>query len=347
MPLAINPQGLPAVVHTNAASAFGEVMSEINTNRPLILCFKCWVPVNTGLTLAATGTNTESALGGTYYMWGTNPPPNIITNAENEDWNFYNNGMTLGHAVTAVGYIMAGDADDQWAAAGLAGPTDWVIVHDNWASTAQERHHSSSTLAATGWPTPRRFPGRRSPDSSKAWCRTGTNPTNTTANQPTAVLGRILSAQSFAVNQWNDWCAPCSAANLVGHWMDYHRAPVADTTPFAGSTFNWRAGSVLAGLSGRRHAAPFGGRPAPQIIPGPLPATPTDIGWYMDSNLGVPFDPPWGGTMGGFFFGNPLHSGTYLKDIHAGLQNYLNSRYSVAGRRLGHRHRRQGVRRRA
>jgi hypothetical protein len=40
----------------------------------------------------------------------------------------------LGHAVTAVGYIPAGDLLDQGPALGL-GLTDWVIVHDNWAST--------------------------------------------------------------------------------------------------------------------------------------------------------------------------------------------------------------------
>jgi hypothetical protein len=42
----------------------------------------------------------------------------------------------LGHAVTAVGYIPAGDVLDPGPTLqGIMAPTDWVIVHDNWAST--------------------------------------------------------------------------------------------------------------------------------------------------------------------------------------------------------------------
>ena len=35
--------------------------------------------------------------------------------------------------------------------------------------------------------------------------------------------------------------------------------------------------------------------------------------------------------MGGWFFGNVNHAGTYLKDIQPGLQNYLNCRYGLSG----------------
>jgi hypothetical protein len=271
--------------------------------------------------------NTESALGGTYYKWGTNPAPHTITNAENEDWNFYNDDSALGHAVTAVGYIPASDADDKGPALGL-GPTDWVIVHDNWVSTSRNViipfNYAAAWVAnttAVPWPTAARFVKGVVPD----W------------NQPyqyspqSAHGGPGPDLWPNVVNQWNDWCVPCSAANLVGHWKDCHRAPVADTTPYAGSTFNWRADPSWQDYLADGTLPPLGGRPAPQIMPGPLPATPTDIGWYMDSNLGVVDDAPAVGMMGGFFYGNPPHSGTYLKDIHVGLQIYLNSRYTVGG----------------
>ena len=48
----------------------------------------------------------------------------------------------------------------------------------------------------------------------------------------------------------------------------------------------------------------------------------------MDTNLGVPYDLPLVGTMGGYLFGNQPHHGTYVKDIDTGLANYLNSLYS-------------------
>ncbi|HUI06779.1 MAG TPA: hypothetical protein VL486_07215, partial [Verrucomicrobiae bacterium] len=53
-------------------------------------------------------------------------------NDENEVWNlndYYEVTNNLGHAVTCVGYIPANDPLDP------VGNTDWVIVHDNWAST--------------------------------------------------------------------------------------------------------------------------------------------------------------------------------------------------------------------
>jgi len=319
-----DPTGAPAVVHANAASAFGELMSEINTNRPLILCFKYWNPVNTGVNLAPTGVNAESALGGTYYRWGTNAPN--MTNTENEAWNFYTDDSALGHAVTAVGYILAGDVDDQWAAAGLPGPTNWVIVHDNWVSTARNAiipfNYAAAWVAnttAVPWPTAARFVKGVVPDWNQPYQYNGLSPHG----------GPGPDLWPNVVNQWNDWCAPCSAANLVGHWNDFHCAPVADTTPFAGSTFNWRADPSWQDYLADGTIPPPG-RPAQQLVPGPLPATPTDIGWYMDANRGVAYD-AGGGVMGGFWFGNPLHSGTYLKDIHVGLQNYLNSRYTVGG----------------
>ena len=64
----------------------------------------------------------------------------------------------------------------------------------------------------------------------------------------------------------------------------------------------------------------------PLFLASVLPAQTTDIGWYMDANYGFPYAA--GKTMGGYPFGDPPHFGTYLKHIHAGLQIFLNSRYS-------------------
>jgi hypothetical protein len=137
------------------------------------------------------------------------------------------------------------------------------------------------------------------------------------------------------VNQWNAWCAPTSAANLAGHWTDYHGAPVADTTPFDSSTVMWETGpSWQDYLADAVPALSPPTRPSPQFMPGPLPASPTDIGWYMDTNFMIPYDDGSGNLMGGFFFPDPPnprngpHAGTYVKDIHIGLANYLNSLYS-------------------
>jgi hypothetical protein len=231
-------------------------------------------------------------------------------------WNYYDDGSALGHAVTAVGYIRAGDPDDKGPQFGL-GPTDWVIVHDNWFSTVRNViiplnfNAWVANTTALPWPTATKFVKGLVPD----W------------NQPYHYTVQSLNGgpgpdpQAGVVNQWNDWCAPCSSANLAGHWTDYHSAPVADTTPFPGSTLAWAASSWQDYLAdGTVNRPPF--------PPCPPPALPTDIGWYMDVNLGIGLD-AGGGSMGGFPMGNPVHAGTYLKDIHIGLQMYLNNRYTV------------------
>jgi hypothetical protein len=320
------------------ASAFGEVMNEITNNRTLIATFTFWnlnpaaVPP-----LGSVGpTNTESYYGGNYYTLATTAGP---TNAEDEAWNNSDTATNLGHAVTVVGYIQAGDTNDPGPALQL-GPTDWVIVHDNWSSTPRNviipfgypangvQGWDSRWIANTTakpWPTAAKYVKGLVPDWNQ--------PYHYSANfQPPSPNGGPgpdpnNQAQPFKpADQWNDWCAPTSAANLAGHWADHHGAPVADTTPFDGSTVAWKAGP-----SWQDYLADGFARPAPQGAPGSLPVPTTDIGWYMDSNLGVLFDAPAAGVMGGFFYANPPHVGTYLKDIRAGLQSYLNSRYTVAG----------------
>jgi hypothetical protein len=129
-----NPAGGPAQFPANAAVAYGEVMSEVNRSHTLILSYLHWNIAAAGAAdLPLQGTNTESALGGAYYVLGTGPG---VTNVEDEEWNLDIGDHGLGHAVTAVGYIPAGDVLDPGPALpGIMAPTDWVIVHDNWAST--------------------------------------------------------------------------------------------------------------------------------------------------------------------------------------------------------------------
>ncbi|HXR47264.1 MAG TPA: hypothetical protein VN784_07460 [Candidatus Limnocylindrales bacterium] len=319
--------------HPTLASAFGEVMNEINNNRTLIASFAFWnlnpaaVPP-----LGSVGpANTESYYGGTYYTWATTAGP---TNAEDEAWNYDDTGSGLGHAVTVVGYIQAGDPDDKGPTPQLnLGPTDWVIVHDNWSSTPRNviipygylnqgvQGWDSRWIANTTakpWPTQAKYVKGVVPDWNQ--------PYQYNAQSPNAGPG--ADPFPFAPSQWNDWCAPCSGANLAGHWTDHHGAPVADTTPYTGSTVGWALGQ-----SWQDYLADWTGnfRPIPQFIPGgPLPAPTTDIGWYMDCNRMVAWD-AGGGVMGGFNYGNGVHVGTYLKDIGPGLQTFLNSRYTVAG----------------
>ena len=130
----MNPTGGVAQILGTPVSAFNEVKFEINRNHTLILCFRHWnVAAAAAAPLPAVNTNTEADLGGSYYTWGYDPSPGS-PNAEDEQWNLSNTSTNLGHAVTAVGYIPAGDVLDPSPLLQLP-LTDWVIVHDNWAST--------------------------------------------------------------------------------------------------------------------------------------------------------------------------------------------------------------------
>jgi hypothetical protein len=328
----VNAAGAPNVApHPNEASAFAEVKAEINTNRTLILCFRHWSLNPTGFGTPQTGTNTESALGYTNYTFATYTGG---PNAEDEYWNLYDNGNALGHAVTCVGYIPAGDPADRGPALGL-GPTDWVIVHDNWASTprnvcvpysiggAFNAIWVANTIAVP-WPTSAKFVKGLVPDWNQPYHYPPAAPATNNGGPPGPDVPGV-------VNQWNAWCAPTSCANLAGHWNDYHGAPVADGTAFDASTMMWADPTWQDYL-----ADGTANRPIPQVAPGPLPAPPTDIGWYLDTNFGVLYDDGSGKSMGGFYFLDPdpptprnePHTGTYVKDLHLGLGNFLNSLYS-------------------
>lgn len=100
------------------------------------------------------------------------------------------------------------------------------------------------------------------------------------------------------------WCAPTSAANLIGHWEDAKSVLIADGAAFPGEgSAIWPAADDWHDRKGDAS------RPAPGS--GFLAAV-TDVGWFMDTN-----------NTGETRFGNGLHIGTYVKDIHAGLTNLL------------------------
>jgi hypothetical protein len=312
----VNPSGVPNLAPHTENSAFAEIKSEIDANRTLILSFRHWNIVQSiyGAPQGGGIFTNELSYGFTNYTWGT--AYSGMPNAENEYWNLDDNGSALGHAVTCVGYIPAGDPADRGPALGI-GSNDWVIVHDNWATTPR------NVIVPLGTPNNNTF--------WAAYVATTTVAiTNTAAkfvtclvpdwNQPydytfaSANLGPGPDPAPNVCNQWNAWCAPSSAANLAGHWMDCYGAPVADTTPFdsipfPGSTDLWGFGAswqdYLADLN----------RPMFQVPPCGLPVAQTDIGWYMDTN------------RGGYCLNdlNDAHCGTYLKDIHVGLGLFLNS----------------------
>jgi hypothetical protein len=327
----VSPDGTPNLaVFPDEPTAFNQVKSEINSNRTLILCFQHWSVNKSNLGVPQSGTLTnESAFGYTNYTFVTYTGG---PNAEDEYWNSYDDGSALGHAVTCVGYIPAGDPADQGPALGI-GQTDWVIVHDNWASTP--RNVAVPYTAPQPPATPHTF--------NPYWVANTTAVISNTAakfvtclvpdwNQPyrynagSAHGGPGQIPPPPPPGQWSAWCAPSSAANLAGHWMDCYGAPVADTTPFdsvpfPGSTVNWAGGA-----SWQDYLADGANRPPVQNPPCGLPQNPTDIGWYMDTNRGQPLD-AGGGSMGGYCLNpiNDIHVGTYLKDIHAGLGLYLNA----------------------
>jgi len=101
-------------------------MMEIDARKPDILVFKYWNPDTTGISMA-------SDMGGDsihFFLWDT-----AVSNADfphpHEDWYFDEKPNSAGHAVTGVGYLLGWDPDE-------GGPIpimDWIICHDNWATT--------------------------------------------------------------------------------------------------------------------------------------------------------------------------------------------------------------------
>jgi len=127
-----DPSGNLATIHQNAVSAFAEIQHEIDRNRPVLITWAHWQLLSTGNTLSAvTGSGNELEHGGTFFDFDPAVAPFPFTDPDfetNEVWNGLDGQGNLGHTVTAVGYIPAGDLDDP------TGNTDWIIVHDNVSS---------------------------------------------------------------------------------------------------------------------------------------------------------------------------------------------------------------------
>jgi hypothetical protein len=133
-------------------------------------------------------------------------------------------------------------------------------------------------------------------------------------NQPNAYQtpnGPWLGPGNPPVVAWQAWCAPTSASNMVGYWEDARGSAIADGQAFPNSPA-WATTAAWHDYNADGTA----GRPARAAAPPPAP-NPTDIGWYMDTNDG--------GTLAranGF----DNHVGTYVKDMHIGIADYINTR---------------------
>jgi hypothetical protein len=121
---------------TFADAAYNESVAfyttEIDNGRPLVVSFRYWNPVPTGISLYDP--ETEETID--VFAWG-DPVSDSTANATNPyeewNWNYVTDNITgreqcIGHAVTGVGYMFA------WAPDG-SGPYLVVIVHDNWPNT--------------------------------------------------------------------------------------------------------------------------------------------------------------------------------------------------------------------
>lgn len=110
-----------AVLTRPGTAGWNTIKSEIDATpgRPLIVCWEYWNPSNGFY---------DSSDGITYYDWGQKVSGST-DQSHSESWNL---AMDIGHATTAVGYKA------NYAPGGQGTPKDWVIVHDNWHSTARE-----------------------------------------------------------------------------------------------------------------------------------------------------------------------------------------------------------------
>ena len=104
---------------------------------------------------------------------------------------------------------------------------------------------------------------------------------------------------------YDAWCAPTSAAGLLGYWEDGLGVPLADGFPFSAgpAAVPWPTPAIW-------HDRSLGD---PRSAPGPVGTFGlTDLGWWMDTN-----------NSGYSGWGNPPHAGTYVKDVHLGLVEAL------------------------
>lgn len=109
---------------TNYTLTLSLYRNEIDNGRPLVVSFDYWNPLPGG----ANVTDPETGELISPYYWGGYMSFSLPPNPD-EYWT----PGDIGHAVTAVGYILNWDPDG----AGPAPLTDYVIVHDNWPTTPE------------------------------------------------------------------------------------------------------------------------------------------------------------------------------------------------------------------
>ena len=98
--------------------------NQIDLSQPLVVCFDFWNPISKALNY----TDPETGETIDIFVWGDSMPSSLPPNPS-EYWTYGD----IGHAVTGVGYILQWDPDG----AGPIPSDNWVIVHDNWATTPE------------------------------------------------------------------------------------------------------------------------------------------------------------------------------------------------------------------
>ena len=104
------------------AGGFNFYKTEIDAGRPLVVSFAYWNPVSVGINV----TDPETGATIDVFDWGV-PKTGSTSPNPDEAWVYYD----IGHAVTGVGYILNWDPDGS----GPLPSDNYVIVHDNWATT--------------------------------------------------------------------------------------------------------------------------------------------------------------------------------------------------------------------
>jgi hypothetical protein len=107
---------------TNSTIFLDSYKHDIDIGRPTVVVFDFWNPI---FKMNVTDPQTGETI--SVHVWGD---PKYYSTDPIESWDPYND---LGHAVTGVGYILNWDPDG----AGPIPSDDWLIVHDNWASTPE------------------------------------------------------------------------------------------------------------------------------------------------------------------------------------------------------------------
>lgn len=134
-PVSVPPFGLPAGklgynwtmlmnCTTDYVLSLDFYKTEINAGRPLVVSFDYWNPVDKDIAVIDPKTGETIDV----FVWGDSMPGSLPPNPE-EYWTYGD----IGHAVTGVGYILNWDPDGS----GPIPSADWVIVHDNWATTPE------------------------------------------------------------------------------------------------------------------------------------------------------------------------------------------------------------------